>query len=140
MAILDTPKVSAQKEKGIQNRRNWHSKKTVANEHREELTLGIPRDRYEDFEPQLVKQHQIRLEGFDDKVIAMYVCLLSFKGRKALENQVFTKVPGRHKGNGNSTITDDSNLKLKRSRKSTRLTNMSRYITKKSRLLVKRRD
>ena len=58
--------------KGDENRRNGHSKKTVTNEHGEEVTLGIPRDRYAEFEPQLVKKHQIRLEGFDDKVIAMY--------------------------------------------------------------------
>ena len=58
--------------KNDENRRNGHSKKTITNEHGEELTLGIPRDRYADFEPQLVKKHQIRLEGFDEKVIAMY--------------------------------------------------------------------
>ena len=54
------------------NRRNGHSKKTVTNEHGEELTLGIPRDRQAGFEPQLVKKHQTRMEGFDEKVIAMY--------------------------------------------------------------------
>jgi len=58
--------------KSDENRRNGHSKKTVTNEHGEELTLGIPRDRNADFEPQLVKKHQIRMEGFDEKVIAMY--------------------------------------------------------------------
>jgi putative transposase len=55
-----------------ENRRNGHSKKTVMNEHGEELTLGIPRDRQAEFAPQLVKKHQTRMEGFDEKVIAMY--------------------------------------------------------------------
>lgn len=58
--------------KSDENRRNGHSKKTVTNEHGEEVTLGIPRDRYSQFEPQLVKKHQTRLDGFDEKVIAMY--------------------------------------------------------------------
>jgi len=58
--------------KSDENRRNGHSKKTVTNEHGEEIALGIPRDRYAEFEPQLVKKHQIRMEGFDEKVIAMY--------------------------------------------------------------------
>src|SRR5271156_2291315 len=54
------------------NRRNGHSKKTVTNEHGEEVTLGIPRDRQAGVEPQLVRKHQTRMEGFDEKVIAMY--------------------------------------------------------------------
>lgn len=58
--------------KSDENRRNGHSKKTVTNEHGEEIALGIPRDRHAEFEPQLVKKHQIRMEGFDEKVIAMY--------------------------------------------------------------------
>lgn len=55
-----------------ENRRNGHSRKTVKNEHGEEITLEIPRDRFGEFAPQLVQKHQTRLEGFDDKVIAMY--------------------------------------------------------------------
>lgn len=58
--------------KSDENRRNGHSKKTVTNEHGEEIALVIPRDRHAEFEPQLVKKHQIRMEGFDEKVIAMY--------------------------------------------------------------------
>jgi putative transposase len=56
----------------IENRRNGRSKKIVTNEHGEELTLQIPRDRLSEFAPQLVQKHQTRLEGFDDKIIAMY--------------------------------------------------------------------
>lgn len=38
----------------------------------EALPLDIPRDRAGSFEPQLVKKRQRRLEGFDDKVLALY--------------------------------------------------------------------
>jgi putative transposase len=34
--------------------------------------LEVPRDRNASFEPQLVKKRQRRLEGFDDKVLALY--------------------------------------------------------------------
>ncbi len=57
---------------GSENRRNGHSKKLVINEHGEQISLDIPRDRHADFAPQLVKKYQTRLEGFDEKVIAMY--------------------------------------------------------------------
>jgi putative transposase len=58
--------------KSDENRRNGHSKKTVIDEHGETVTLGVPRDRHAQFEPQLVKKHQTRIEGFDEKVIALY--------------------------------------------------------------------
>ncbi|MBX9573681.1 MAG: IS256 family transposase [Candidatus Obscuribacterales bacterium] len=54
------------------NRRNGSSSKTLINEHGEQIPLDIPRDRLARFEPKLVKKHQTRLEGFDEKVIAMY--------------------------------------------------------------------
>jgi hypothetical protein len=56
---------------GSENRRNGNSKKTVTNEHGEQISLDIPRDRYAEFAPQLVKKYQTRLEGFDEKVIAI---------------------------------------------------------------------
>ena len=36
------------------------------------VRVQIPRDREGTFEPQLVKKGQRRLEGFDEKVIALY--------------------------------------------------------------------
>lgn len=54
------------------NRRNGHSRKHVTNEHGEVIHLEIPRDRSGEFAPQIVQKHQTRLEGFDDKVIALY--------------------------------------------------------------------
>jgi putative transposase len=53
------------------NRRNGYTPKTVISD-QGELTLGIPRDRNGEFEPQVVPKRQTRLDGFDDKVLAMY--------------------------------------------------------------------
>jgi putative transposase len=53
------------------NRRNGHSAKTVRSE-MGELTLDTPRDRNSTFEPQLIGKHQRRLEGFDEKILALY--------------------------------------------------------------------
>jgi putative transposase len=36
------------------------------------VEIQVPRDREGTFEPKLVKKHQRRLEGFDEKVIALY--------------------------------------------------------------------
>jgi putative transposase len=53
------------------NRRNGHSAKTVRSE-MGELTLDTPRDRNSTFEPRLIGKHQRRLEGFDEKILALY--------------------------------------------------------------------
>jgi putative transposase len=53
------------------NRRNGHSKKTVGSD-MGEFTLQTPRDRNSTFEPQLIKKGQRRLEGFDEKILALY--------------------------------------------------------------------
>jgi putative transposase len=36
------------------------------------VDIEVPRDRQATFEPQLVKKGQTRLEGFDDKILALY--------------------------------------------------------------------
>lgn len=56
---------------GLKNRRNGRSKKTVGGE-MGEFTLQTPRDRNGTFEPQLITRHQRRLEGFDEKILALY--------------------------------------------------------------------
>mgnify|MGYP001548407092 CR=1 FL=1 len=56
---------------GSGNSRNGSSKKTVLTD-TGKVELNVPRDRAGSFEPQLVKKHQRRLEGFDDKVISLY--------------------------------------------------------------------
>jgi putative transposase len=53
------------------NSRNGKTQKTVKGK-TGEMEITVPRDRNGDFEPQLVKKHQRRLPGFDDKVIALY--------------------------------------------------------------------
>jgi putative transposase len=53
------------------NARNGHSSKTVHTE-TGSVEIEVPRDREGSFEPKLVKKHQRRLEGFDEKVIALY--------------------------------------------------------------------
>jgi putative transposase len=53
------------------NSRNGKSTKTVKTG-TEDIDLSIPRDRNGQFEPQMVKKHQRRLPGFDDKVLALY--------------------------------------------------------------------
>jgi putative transposase len=53
------------------NSRNGHSSKTVQTESGP-VEIHVPRDRQGSFEPQLVPKHRRRLEGFDDKVLALY--------------------------------------------------------------------
>jgi putative transposase len=53
------------------NSRNGYTRKTVQTESGP-VDIRVPRDRAGTFEPQLVAKHQRRLEGFDDKVLALY--------------------------------------------------------------------
>ena len=53
------------------NRRNGHSKKTVSGD-MGEFTLKTPRDRNGTFEPQLIAKGQRPLDGFDEKILALY--------------------------------------------------------------------
>jgi transposase-like protein len=53
------------------NRRNGHSKKTIKGEFGE-AEIAVPRDRTGEFEPQIVKKHQTRFDGFDDKIVSLY--------------------------------------------------------------------
>lgn len=56
---------------GRGNSRNGSSSKTVKGDHGE-VSVHVPRDRNGTFEPQIVKKHQTRLAGFDDKIVALY--------------------------------------------------------------------
>jgi putative transposase len=58
------------------NSRNGRSKKTVCTQSGA-VEIEVSRDRHGEFEPQLVKKHQRRLEGFDEQVIALYTRGLS---------------------------------------------------------------
>lgn len=56
---------------GSGNTRNGKSRKTLKSE-RGEMEVAIPRDRQGSFEPQLVRKHQTRWDGLDEKIIALY--------------------------------------------------------------------
>ncbi len=53
------------------NSRNGKSKKTVTGPEGD-FDISTPRDRNGSFEPQFIRKRQVRLEGFDEKVIAFY--------------------------------------------------------------------
>lgn len=53
------------------NHRNGTSEKTVLTDDGP-LTIDVPRDRENSFEPRLVAKHERRFTGFDDKIIALY--------------------------------------------------------------------
>jgi putative transposase len=64
---------------GPKNRRNGHSKKTVGSD-MGEFTLKTPRDRNGTFEPQLIAKGQRRLDGFDEKILALYAKGMTTRG------------------------------------------------------------
>jgi len=53
------------------NSRNGATRKTLQGDFGE-IELETPRDRKGEFEPQLIKKHQTRWTGFDDKILSMY--------------------------------------------------------------------
>jgi transposase-like protein len=57
--------------RGSGNCRNGIGQKTLQSD-TGPIQVEVPRDRNGSFEPQLVKKRQRRLEGFDDKVLALY--------------------------------------------------------------------
>jgi len=65
-----------------ENYRNGKGKKTVQTE-TAQFDIDVPRDRDGSFESQLVKKRQRRLDGFDDKVLALYTRGLSTREMQA---------------------------------------------------------
>jgi putative transposase len=53
------------------NSRNGTTPKTIRGK-RGQVQIEVPRDRNSEFEPQLVKKHQTRFDGLDDKIISLY--------------------------------------------------------------------
>jgi putative transposase len=53
------------------NTRNGQSQKTLKGE-QGHVEIEVPRDRQASFEPHLVRKGQTRLEGFDEKILALY--------------------------------------------------------------------
>ena len=58
-------------EKPTGNRRNGKSSKTLRTD-QGPMEIGVPRDRDDEFEPQIVSKHQREWRGFDDKILSMY--------------------------------------------------------------------
>ena len=56
---------------GSGNSRNGKTSKRIL-DGEGEMVIEVPRDRNGDFEPKLVRKRQVRLEGFDDKVLSLY--------------------------------------------------------------------
>ncbi|AFY38188.1 transposase mutator type [[Leptolyngbya] sp. PCC 7376] len=59
------------KEAGKQNSRNGYSKKTIKST-QGEMDISIPRDRKSEFEPLLVPKGQRRIQGLEEKILALY--------------------------------------------------------------------
>ena len=72
------------------NTRNGVSPKKVRGE-LGEVELNVPRDRQASFEPQLVKKHQRRLAGLDERILSLYARGLSTRDIQA-ELQAFYDV------------------------------------------------
>lgn len=60
-----------EREEGESNRRNGSSAKTLRTEHGP-TPIEVPRDRNSTFEPQLLPKHATRVEGLDQKILALY--------------------------------------------------------------------
>jgi putative transposase len=74
------------------NSRNGHTTKTVKTESGP-VAIRVPRDRAGTFEPELIPKHQRRLDGFDDKVLALYATGMSTREIKShLEELYGTEV------------------------------------------------
>jgi putative transposase len=68
--------------RGKGNSRNGYTTKTVKTD-TGPVDVRVPRDRLGTFEPQLVAKHKRRLEGFDDKVLALYARGMSVRDIQA---------------------------------------------------------
>lgn len=73
---LATEQSTATNESGVtrgkrNNCRNGHAKKKLQGD-LGELEIETPRDRGATFEPQIVEKHGRRIEGFDEKILALY--------------------------------------------------------------------
>jgi putative transposase len=73
---------------GVGNARNGMTAKTIHTGHGSVL-IEQPRDRAGSFEPQIVRKHQRRFEGFDDKIIAMYGRGMSVRDIQAHLHEIY---------------------------------------------------
>lgn len=75
-------------EKRKPNSRNGYSSKRVYSEHGP-LDLSIPRDRQGDFEPQIIKRHQTRFDGIDEKILSLYSRGLSVRDIQSELSEIY---------------------------------------------------
>ena len=83
--------------RGSGNARNGSSAKTVQTAHGD-LPLQVPREREGSFAPVLVPKRQRRLEGFDEKVLALYA--------RGLTTREIQRTPGRTLRGGSLAYAD----------------------------------
>ncbi len=74
--------------RGSGNSRNGSGAKTLQTE-QGPVAIDVPRDRNGSFEPQLVKKHQRRFDGFDDKIIGMYARGMSVRDIQAQLSELY---------------------------------------------------
>jgi putative transposase len=78
--------------RGSGNSRNGSGTKTLSTE-LGPVVIDVPRDRDGSFEPQLVKKHQRRFDGFDEKILALYARGMSARDIQAhLAEQYHTDI------------------------------------------------
>lgn len=73
---------------GSQNSRNGYGRKVLKGE-QGEIPIQVPRDRNGSFVPQMVKKHQTRVPGFDEKIISMYARGLSVRDIQAQLQELY---------------------------------------------------
>lgn len=74
--------------RGSGNSRNGSGAKTLQTE-QGPVPIDVPRDRNGTFEPQLVKKHQRRFTGFDDKILGMYARGMSVRDIQAQLSELY---------------------------------------------------
>jgi putative transposase len=74
--------------RGSGNSRNGCGTKTLQSE-QGPIAIEVPRDRNGTFEPQLVKKHQRRFDGFDDKILGMYARGMSVRDIQAQLSELY---------------------------------------------------
>ena len=67
---LGYPKHGKRSEENV-NARNGRSRKTLKGS-QGEISIAVPRDRDASFDPILIPKHHTRLEGFEEKILALY--------------------------------------------------------------------
>lgn len=74
--------------RGSGNSRNGKTAKTLTTE-QGDVIVEVPRDRNGTFEPQLVRKHQRRFTGFDDKILSMYARGMSARDIQAHLSEIY---------------------------------------------------